>query len=52
MYQIEYLDIPENKEYEKIIKKVVEECFKEEEMDEIDKEFYDTIKKERVMIYG
>lgn len=31
---------------------IEEECFKEEEMDEIDKEFYDTIKKERVMIYG
>ena len=30
---------------------IEEECFKEE-MDEIDKEFYDTIKKERVMIYG
>lgn len=31
---------------------IEEECFKEEEMDEIDKEFYDAIKKERVMIYG
>lgn len=30
MYQLEYKDIEENKEYEKIIKKVVEQCFKEE----------------------
>ena len=31
---------------------IEEECFKEEEMDDFEKEFYDTIKKERVMIYG
>ncbi len=31
---------------------IEEECFKEDEMDEIDQEFYNTIKKERVMIYG
>ena len=31
---------------------IEEECFKEEEMDELEQEFYDTIKKERVMIYG
>lgn len=30
MYQLEYKDIEENKEYEKIIKRVVEQCFKEE----------------------
>lgn len=30
MYQLEYLDLQENKEYEKIIKKVIEKCFKEE----------------------
>lgn len=30
MYQLEYKDIEENKEYEKIIKKVIEQCFKEE----------------------
>ena len=30
MYQLEYKDIKENKEYEKIIKKVIEQCFKEE----------------------
>ena len=32
MYQLEYLDIKENKEYEKIIKKVVEQCFKQENL--------------------
>ena len=31
---------------------IEEECFKEDEMDELEQEFYDTIKKERVMIYG
>lgn len=31
---------------------IEEECFKDEEMDEIDQEFYNRIKKERVMIYG
>ncbi len=32
MYQLEYLDIEENKEYEKIIKKVVEQCFEQENL--------------------
>lgn len=32
MYQLEYLDIEENKEYEEIIKKVIEQCFKEEKL--------------------
>lgn len=30
LYEIEYLDIQENKEYEKIIKKVIEKCFEVE----------------------
>lgn len=30
MYQLEYLDLQENKEYEDIIKKVIEKCFQEE----------------------
>ena len=30
MYEITYLDIEENKEYEKTIKKVVQKCFEEE----------------------
>ena len=33
MYQLEYLDLEENKEYEEIIKKVVEQCFKEEHLE-------------------
>ena len=33
MYQIEYLDIEEQKELEKIIQKVVEQCFKEEKIE-------------------
>ena len=33
MYQLEYLDLEENKEYEDIVKKVVEECFKEEKLE-------------------
>ena len=33
MYQLEYLDIEENKEYENIIEKVVEQCFKEEKLE-------------------
>ena len=33
MYQIEYLDLEENKKYEEIIKKVVEQCFKEEKIE-------------------
>ena len=32
MYNIEYLDIEENKEYEQIIKKVVKICFEEEKL--------------------
>ena len=32
MFEIEYLDIEEKKEYEEIIKKVVEECFQTEEL--------------------
>jgi probable rRNA maturation factor len=30
MYQIEYLDLKENKEYENVIKKVIEKCFEVE----------------------
>ena len=33
MYQLEYLDLEENKEYEDIIKKVIEQCFKEENIE-------------------
>ena len=33
MYQLEYLDLEENKEYEAIVKKVVEQCFKEEKIE-------------------
>ena len=33
MYQLEYLDLEENKEYEDIVKKVVEQCFKEEKIE-------------------
>ena len=33
MYQLEYLDIEENKKYENIIEKVVEQCFKEEKLE-------------------
>lgn len=32
MYEITYLDLEENKEYEEIIEKVVETCFKEENL--------------------
>ena len=32
MYQLEYLDLEEKKEYEDIIKRVVEQCFKEEKL--------------------
>ena len=32
MYQLEYLDLEEKKEYESIIKRVVEQCFKEEKL--------------------
>ena len=31
---------------------IEEECFKEDEMDELEREFYNNIKKERVMIFG
>ena len=41
MYQLEYKDIEENKEYEKIIKRVVEQCFKEEEL--LDSKLYISI---------
>ena len=34
MYQLEYLDLEENKEYEDIVEKVVEQCFKEEKLEE------------------
>ncbi len=34
MYQLEYLELEENKEYEKTIKKVIEQCFKEENMED------------------
>lgn len=34
MYQLEYLDLEENKEYEDIIKKVVEQCFREEKLED------------------
>ena len=33
MYEIEYLDIEQNKEYELIVKKVLEKCFQEEQLD-------------------
>ena len=33
MYEIEFLDIEEKKEYEAIIKKVLKECFQEENLD-------------------
>ena len=33
MYQLEYLDIEENKIYESIIEKVIEQCFKEENLE-------------------
>ena len=32
MYEIEYLDIEKNNQYEQTIKKVIEECFKEENL--------------------
>ena len=33
MYTIEYLDLEENIKFEKIIKKVIEQCFKEEKLE-------------------
>ena len=41
MYELEYLDIEENNEYENIIKKVVQECFKEENL--LDSKLYISI---------
>ena len=32
MYEITYLDVEENPEYEKIIKRVVEKCFEVENL--------------------
>lgn len=34
MYEINYLDIKENEQYEQIIKQVIQTCFKEEKMEE------------------
>jgi len=34
MYQLEYLDLEENKEYKDIVKKVVQQCFKEENLED------------------
>ena len=34
MYQLEYLDLEANDKYEEIIKKVVEQCFKEEKIED------------------
>ena len=34
MYQLEYLDLEENNEYENIIRKVVQQCFKEEMLED------------------
>ena len=33
MYQLEYLDLEENNEYEEIVKRVVTQCFKEEKLE-------------------
>lgn len=33
MYELEYLDLEENKKYEETIKKVIEQCFKEEKLE-------------------
>ena len=33
MYQLEYLDLEENKDYENIVEKVVQQCFKEENLE-------------------
>ena len=35
MYELEYLEIEENKEYEKTIKLVVEKCFEEENLQDL-----------------
>jgi len=34
MYQLEYLDLENNKEYKDIVKKVVQQCFKEENLED------------------
>ena len=34
MYELEYLDIEEDKKYEKLINEVVHECFKEEQLED------------------
>lgn len=34
MYQLEYLDLEENKTYEEIIEKVVKQCFQEEKIED------------------
>lgn len=34
MYQLEYLDLEENIEYEKTIRQVIEQCFKEEHLED------------------
>lgn len=41
MYEIVYKDVQENEKYEKIVKKVLEQCFKEENM--LDSKLYITI---------
>ena len=41
LYEIEYIDIKENKNYEEIIKKVIEECFRVENM--LDSKLYVSI---------
>lgn len=33
IYELEYLDVEENQEYENIIKKVLEQCFREEKLE-------------------
>ena len=35
MYELEYLDIEENKKYEETIKKVLEQCFKQEKLENL-----------------
>ena len=41
MYEIVYKDVQENEIYEEIVKKVLEQCFKEEDM--LDSKLYITI---------
>ena len=33
MYQLEYLDLEENQQYENIVKKVIKKCFEEEQLE-------------------